>query len=979
MTILTPSMLPILAARSLFHLLCIAVCCGVWLPPTCQSLKLETDALLEFKTHLEDPLNFLESWNATSQSPCGFRGVSCDPGTGLVIGIALGNLSLSGEISPSVARLRRLQTLSLQSNAISGRLPPELAGCARLRALNVSMNRINGTVPDLSRLRNLRLLDLSVNRFTGRFPGWVANLTRAGALILGHNPYDDGPVPRGVGNLKNLTWVDFGSSNLIGQVPEEIFEARGLEVLDLSDNKISGGLTASVAKLMNLKKLFLFANSLTGGVPPELASLSLLEEIDLSKNNLRGELPAAVGDLKNLAVFQVHSNNFSGQLPSGFGDMQHLIGVSIYGNNFSGDFPAKLGRLSPLTSIDISDNQFSGSFPAFLCEQRRLQFLLALGNNFSGLFPDTYSECKSLVRFRISKNRLSGKIPDGAWGLPNAIIIDFGDNMFTGRVSRDVGKSVSLSQLILVNNRFSGYLPKEIGSLTSLEKLYFTNNSFSGPIPPELGQLNQLSSLHFEQNSLTGSFPPELGNCGRLVDLNVAANSLSGSIPRTVSKMSSLNSLNFSGNKLTGMIPDNLGQLKLSSIDFSNNGLSGRVPADILTMGGYQAFVGNKGLCIDEDSRTPADSGMEICDGQHGQGRIFEDKLVLFFAILSALFVVLAGLLLVSYLHFRLTETMEGEKERDLNWKLESFHQLEFEEDEICKLKDENLIGIGGTGKVFRLDLKKNGTTVAVKQLRKGSGVKVLATEMEIMGKIRHKNILKLYACLVNGESSFLVFEYMAKGNLFQALHRQVKGGRPALDWYQRHKIAVGAARGIAYLHHDCSPPIIHRDIKSKNILLDDDCEPKIADFGIAKIAQESSPASVSSCFAGTHGYIAPELAYTVKATKMGDVYSFGVVLLELITGRSPIEDEYGEGKDIVYWVSSHLNNRKEVLQVVDHSLDSDVVRDDMILKVLQVAVLCTTRLPSLRPTMREVVNLLIDAHPSAVLQSHIKNQKFIL
>lgn len=111
----------------------------------------------------------------------------------------------------------------------------------------------------------------------------------------------------------------------------------------------------------------------------------------------------------------------------------------------------------------------------------------------------------------------------------------------------------------------------------------------------------------------------------------------------------------------------------------------------------------------------------------------------------------------------------------------------------------------------------------------------------------------------------------------------------------------------------------------------------------------------------------------------MSDVYSFGVVLLELITGRSPIEDEYGDGKDIVYWVSSHLNNRKEVLQVVDHSLDSDVVGDDMIIKVLQVAVLCTTGLPSLRPTMREVVNLLIDAHPSEVLQSHIKNQKVIL
>jgi serine/threonine protein kinase len=154
--------------------------------------------------------------------------------------------------------------------------------------------------------------------------------------------------------------------------------------------------------------------------------------------------------------------------------------------------------------------------------------------------------------------------------------------------------------------------------------------------------------------------------------------------------------------------------------------------------------------------------------------------------------------------------------------------------------------------------LKKSGCTVAVKQLWKGYGLKILEAEMEILGKIRHRNILKLYASLLKGGSSFLVFEYMENGNLFQALHGQSKGGLPQLDWYRRYKIALGAAKGIAYLHHDCSPPIIHRDIKSSNILLDKDFEPKIADFGVAKVAEKSLKGSDHSCLAGTHGYLAP-------------------------------------------------------------------------------------------------------------------------
>lgn len=953
--------------------------------PPSLSLDVETQALLDFKSQLKDPLNVLESWKE-SESPCEFSGITCDPLSGKVTAISFDNQSLSGVISPSISALESLMSLWLPSNAISGKLPDGVINCSKLRVLNLTGNKMVGVIPDLSSLRNLEILDLSENYFSGRFPSWTGNLSGLLALGLGVNEYHVGEIPESIGNLKNLTWLFLANSHLTGEIPESIFELENLQTLDISRNKISGQFPKSISKLRKLTKIELFSNNLTGEIPPELANLTLLQEFDVSSNQLYGKLPEGIGSLKSLTVFQGHQNNFSGEIPAGFGEMRHLNGFSIYQNNFSGEFPTNFGRFSPLNSIDISENQFSGSFPRFLCESKQLQYLLALGNRFSGVLPDSYAGCKTLWRFRVNKNQLTGKIPEGVWAMPLASIIDFSDNDFTGEVSPQIRLSISLNQLILQNNRFSGQLPSELGKLMNLEKLYLNNNNFSGVIPSDIGSLQQLSSLHLEENSLTGSIPSELGDCARVVDLNIASNSLNGRIPITITLMSSLNSLNLSRNKLNGLIPEGLEKLKLSSIDLSENQLSGRVPSVLLTMGGDRAFIGNKELCVDENSKTIINSGIKVCLGRQDQERKFGDKLVLFSILACVLVFVLTGMLLLSYRNFKhgqaqMKNDLEGKKEGDPKWKISSFHQLDIDADEICDLEEDNLIGCGGTGKVYRLDLKKNRGAVAVKQLWKGDGLKFLEAEMEILGKIRHRNILKLYASLLKGESSFLVFEYMPNGNLFQALHTRIKDGQPELDWSQRYKIALGAAKGIAYLHHDCSPPILHRDIKSSNILLDEDNEPKIADFGAAKLAEMSLKGCDNSSFTGTHGYIAPEMAYSLKVTEKSDVYSFGVVLLELVTGKRPIDEAYGEGKDIAYWVLSHLNDRENILKVLDEEVASESAQEEMI-KVLKIGVLCTTKLPNLRPTMREVVKMLVDADSCAYRSpdySSDKNERVFL
>ncbi|KAK8677696.1 hypothetical protein V6N13_143221 [Hibiscus sabdariffa] len=886
--------------------------------PSCSAINVETRALIDVKNKLKDPLNVLDSWKELD-SPCKFFGVTCDPVSGKVTGISITGKSLSGEISPSISMLQSLQNLSLPENAISGELPEVINQCSNLRLLNLTENNMVGVIPDLSGLKSLEYLSLRNNSFSGPFPSWIGNLTEVSYLGLGENDFDEGEIPESIGNLKNLTYLFLHQSNLIGQIPESLFELQALTVLDVSLNNISGVIPNSISKLKNLTQIELFCNKLTGELPPGIADLPLLQEIDISYNHMHGTLPKDFGNL-NLTVFQCHSNNFSGEIPAGFGDMRYLKGLSLYQNWFSGEFPANLGRFSPLESFDISENQFSGQF------------------------PDSYAECTSLLRLRISKNHFSGEVPDGLWALPHVNIIDFGDNEFTGGISANIGSSTNLSQLVLLNNKFSNNLPSELGKLANLERLLLNNNNFSGNLPAEIGTLKQLFSLHLEQNSITGSIPAEVGNCVRLVELNLAGNDFSGIIPPTVSFLPSLNSLNLSGNKLTGPIPKNLENLKLSSIDLSDNELSGNVPRELLVIGGDKAFIDNRGLCIDQNTKTnmKGSTVLNVCKEDQGRKRVFRDKSALFIVIAVVLFMVLAGLLLLSYKNLKRSQaamenSMEGGSRVSPKWELACFHNMDIEAEEICNLEEKNLLGTGSTGRVYRLDLRKKGVVVAVKQLWKGEGLKVLAAEMEILGKIRHRNILKLYASLKKGGLSYLVFEYMENGNVFQAIRRVKKDGKPELSWHQR-------------------------DIKSSNILLDKDYEPKIADFGVAKVAEKSLKGSEWSCFAGTHGYIAPEVAYTLKVTRKSDVYSFGVVLLELATGRAAIEEEYGEGKDLVHWVSTHLNHRENVLKVLDR--DVATVQDDMV-KVLKIGIRCTAKLPNLRPTMREVVKMLVDVEPA--------------
>ncbi|KAL5990075.1 hypothetical protein ACLOJK_010972 [Asimina triloba] len=275
---------------------------------------------------------------------------------------------------------------------------------------------------------------------------------------------------------------------------------------------------------------------------------------------------------------------------------------------------------------------------------------------------------------------------------------------------------------------------------------------------------------------------------------------------------------------------------------------------------------------------------------------------------------------------------------------------------ETMKLTSKDVIGSGGYGTVYRLTINDS-IAFAVKKLIKGSADRDRGFERELdaMGDIKHRNIVTLHGYCTAPHFNLLIYELMPNGGLDAYLHGKFSD-RKALDWPSRYKIAVGAARGMAYLHHDCIPHIIHRDIKSSNILLDKNMEARVSDFGLATLMAPDRT-HVSTFMAGTFGYLAPEYFDTGRATAKGDVYSFGVVLLELLTGKRPTDETFIEtGSKLVTWVKAVVDDKKEELAV-----DSGLVNFSLneVKDVFSIAVKCLDPEPCLRPTMAEVLKML--------------------
>ncbi|XP_030454418.1 receptor-like protein kinase 7 [Syzygium oleosum] len=953
---------------SVAHLPPLSLLCFLSLLSLARSDQLQT--LLDLSGALQSPSpDVFSSWKPATPA-CSFTGVACDGG-GSVVAIDLSGLQLTGVLPlDSLCTLPSLERLAFGRNSLRGPISKGLNNCVKLQYLDLGNNFFAGTFPEISALSELQYLYVNGSNLNGALP-WssLKNMTNLLYLSVGDNPFDSTPFPGEILDLYELKWLYMANCSIEGEIPPGIGRLNKLFNLELSDNIITGEIPAEIGNLTDLRQLVLYNNRLTGKLPVGLRNLTKLENFDASMNFLEGDL-SELRFLRNLVTLQLFVNDFSGQVPVEFGEFERLVNLSLYTNRLSGPLPEKLGSWAEFDFIDVSENFLTGPIPPDMCKRGTMKELLVLQNRLSGEIPATYANCPTLTRFRVSNNSLSGAVPGGIWGLPYLNIIDIAMNQLEGPITSDIENAKSLGQLFVSKNRLSGELPEEISKAESLDAIDLSYNQFSGKIPSKIGDLKKLSSLHMENNMFSGSIPDSLGSCDKLSDLDMAHNSLSGKIPPSLGSLQVLNSLNLSENHLSGQIPSSLSSLKLSLLDLSNNQLTGQIPQSLSIEAYNGSFSGNPGLCSSDIT------SFQRCSKETGISKGIQTLITCLVVV-----VVLLSLFLACYVRLYSREKDQERSLKEESWNVKSFQVLTFTEDEILDaIKEENLIGKGASGNVYRV-LLANGRELAVKHIwntDSGSGggrrksrttspmlgkrsekSREFDAEVETLSSIRHVNVVKLYCSITSEDSSLLVYEYMPNGSLWDRLHTCQK---TELDWETRYEIALGAARGLEYLHHGCERPVIHRDVKSSNILLDEFLKPRIADFGLAKIVQASSSKDSTHVIAGTHGYIAPEYGYTYKVNEKSDVYSFGVVLMELVTGKRPIEPEYGENKDIVNWVSSKLKTRQDVFGIVDLRIPEPYKEEAI--NVLRIAILCTTNLPNLRPTMRRVVQMLEDAEP---------------
>ncbi|XP_050220886.1 leucine-rich repeat receptor-like protein kinase PXL1 [Mercurialis annua] len=975
--------------------------------------NVDLSTLLLIKSRLIDPSNRLGNWKMPENgedvhlwSHCNWTGVFCNS-KGSVDKLFLSNMSLGGNVSDRIQELSGLSILDISCNEFASALPKSLGNLVSLKSFDVSQNNFVGNFPSgLGRASGLTLVNASSNNFSGFLPEDLGNATLLekldfrGSYFVGSIPESfknlqklkflglsgnnlTGKIPGEIGQLSSLETMILGYNQFVGKIPAEIGNLTNLLYLDLAVGTLSGQIPAELGKLKKLTTVYLYKNNFTGKIPPELGNIASLQFLDLSDNQISGEIPVEIAELKNLQLLNLMCNNLTGSIPSKFGELTKLQVLELWENSLTGSLPMKLGQNSPLYWLDLSSNFLSGDIPSGLCQSGNLTKLILFNNSLSGPIPANLSTCKSLVRVRVQNNHISGSIPVGFGSLPILQRLELANNNLTGEIPDDIALSASLSFIDISQNRLESTLPYNILSMPNLQIFMASSNNLIGKIPDEFQDCPSLTLLDLSSNLFFGPLPGSVASCQKLVNLNLQNNHITGEIPKAISTMPMLAILDLSNNSLTGQIPKNFGNSPaLEMVDLSFNKLDGPVPSNgVLTNINPNDLIGNAGLC---GSVLPPCSTSSSTPKQKENLRIHH---IIIGFIIGITVILSLGIAFVIgrwiYKRWDLYNSFVYDwfkkSNKEWPWVVVAFQRVSFSSSDILAcIKESNVIGMGGTGIVYKAEVNRPEIVVAVKKLWKTdtdveSGDDLFA-EVSLLGRLRHRNIVRLLGYLHNETDVMMIYEYMTNGNLWSALHGK-EAEKMLVDWVSRYNIAVGVAQGLNYLHHDCRPPVIHRDIKTNNILLDANLDARIADFGLARMMIHKN--ETVSMVAGSYGYIAPEYGYTLKVDEKSDIYSFGVVLLELVTGKKPLDPAFGESTDIVEWVRRKIRSN----QALEEALDSGIagqckhVQEEMLL-VLRIAILCTAKNPKDRPSMRDVITMLGEAKPrrKSIRHSGVQN-----
>ncbi|KAF5475685.1 hypothetical protein F2P56_007464 [Juglans regia] len=717
----------------------------------------------------------------------------------------------------------------------------------------------------------------------------------------------------------SITTIDRFYQGLGGQLIKLNFSFfPNLVSLDLRSNSLTGRIPLEIGILKNLVYLSLSFNMLVGPIPSTLGHLPNLENLDLCQNKINGSIPPEIGMLKNLTSLYLSSNMLVGPIPSTLGHLINLEYLNFGQNKINGSIPPEIGLLKNLTSLYLYSNMLVGPIPSTLGHLINLKYLY------------------------LGQNKINGSIPPEIGMLKNLTSLYLYSNMLVGPIPSTLGQLANLESLYLGQNQINGSIPPEIGLLKNLTFLYLSSNMLVGPIPSTLGHLINLKYLDLSRNKINVSIPPEIKMLKDLSYLNLSHNFISGEIPSALGMIVPLSTLDLSYNNLTGNIPSSL--TGIYTLDLSHNSLEGQIPDCYARYHTPNTSNGNKDLSSQIKIFPPCPKGKKSV--------ITEIKTFLPITIFLGFLFIGGGI----FLSRRMFKKNQIESKGSKNGNIFSIWNYDGHiayEDIIEATEDFDIrycIGTGGYGSVYRAELP-SGNVVALKKLHQREAENLgfyrsFINEVRVLTEIRHRNIVKLLGFCVHKECRFLIYEYMERGSLFCVL-RNVDEAME-LDWSKRVNIIKGTAHALSYMHHECIPTIVHRDISSNNILLNSEFQGFISDFGTAKLLDPDS--SNQTLVAGTYGYIAPEFAYTMTVTEKCDVYSFGVVAVEVLMGRHP-----GELLSSLSSSSSSSSSQNMMLnEILDQRLPppNRLVAQDILL-VATVAFACLHTQPKSRPTMK--------------------------
>ncbi|KAK9130390.1 hypothetical protein Sjap_010877 [Stephania japonica] len=788
---------------------------------------------------------------------------------------------------------------------------------------------------------------------------------------------------------QNVIGLEASGLSLFGVIPETTMgKLSKLQSLDLSNNQITNLPSDFWGLGSSLKSLNLSHNQISGPLTNNIGNFEVLEVLDLSFNNFSSELPESFSSLLSLQVLELSHNQFVGSIPPGIMKCQSLVLIDMSYNQLNGTIPPDFGSAFPkLTTLNLAGNNIHGRSSVF-SGMKSISYLNVSGNSFHGSIMSVFQKRMEVID--LSRNYFQGQISEvylnSSFNISLLVFLDISMNQLSGEFFHDWNEAQNLKHLNLAANRFSGQEFPILEKLSSLEYLNLSAAGLIGRIPGEISKLASLNTLDLSNNDLSGEIPSI--STSNLQVLELSVNDLTGEVPSSLlDYLPHMKMYNFSYNNLTFCATE--------------------LPPEIFT----SAFVGSANSC-------PIAANPDLFRRKSASHNVLKLSLAVTLSTVSFFL----GLVCLA-LGCRNRTKMWAAKETSSKEEKNISGPFSFQTDSSTWIADvklansvpvvifekplssitfadllsatlhfdrSTLIAEGRFGPVYKGFLPGE-IHVAVKVLAHVSTLtdKEVATQLEQLGRIKHPNLVPMIGYCLAGDQRIAIYEYMENGNLQKLLHDQPLGiERPTnwspnpweeqndtatnqdvfsegllATWRFRHKIALGIARALAFLHHGCSPSIVHRDVKASSVYIDSNLETRLSDFGLVSSLEDdiTNP---------SRGYVPPENyepENAASSTLKSDVYGFGVVLFELITGKKPVGDYYPDGNEsnetnLVAWVRGLVRKNKGGM-AIDLRIRGTGILSEMV-EGLRIGYLCTADLPEKRPCMQQIVGLLKDIEP---------------